>query len=123
MSDQTERRITRRREAEDSARRREQERRARTDILCRDLSPEPRGIARAQEELRRLDQIADRNSLRGFPDFQPERELALERREIRDNPTGFVRRHEGQGLDEGARRELCRALRERSTDHPARRNS
>lgn len=111
MSDQNERRITRRREVADSARRREQEVRTRTDLLCRDLSPEPRGLARAKEELRRLDRIAERDSMQRFPEFRPERALSLERLDIRDNPEGFARRHEGQGLDEGTRRELCRALR------------
>lgn len=120
MSDQNERRVTHRRETQDSARRREHELRSRTDILCRDVGSEPQGLARAQEELRRLDRIAERDPLRRFPDFRPERALSLERLEIRNNAEAFASRHEGQGLDEGTRRELCRALRERSTDRPPR---
>ena len=72
MSDQNERRVTHRRETQDSARRREHELRSRTDILCRDVGSEPQGLARAQEELRRLDRIAERDPLRRFPDFRPE---------------------------------------------------
>lgn len=112
MSDQDERRRTRLDEM-DPAHRREQ---VRTAVLCKDLGPEPRGLARSQEELRRLERIAERDPLRRSPDFRPEQTRKLEKLEIRDNPRGFARRHEGQGLDEGTRRELCRALRERFSD-------
>jgi hypothetical protein len=120
MSDQNEQRSARRREVADQARRRERESLSRTDVLCRDLGPEPRGLARAREELRRLDRIAERDPLRRSSDFRPERVRALEALEIRDTPEAFARRHEGQGLDEATRRELCKALQGRETDRPRR---
>lgn len=91
----------------------ESKRGASIERMCRDVSPEPRGLDRAKEKLARLDRIAERDSMRRLPGFDPERVRKLEDLEIKTSPEGFARRHEGKGLDEATRREVCRAAKER----------
>jgi len=71
-----------------------------------------RGLDHAKERLDRLDPIAERDPTRQLPGFDPEKVRKSEDLEIRANPDGFVRRHEG-GMDSETERKLRDSLRDR----------
>lgn len=64
-----------------------------------------------QDHLDRLDRIEDSSSMRFMPDFDPEREAALQDRSIDANPRAEIRRTEG-GLDRETEWKLGKSLSE-----------
>ena len=64
----------------------------------------------AKERLRRLERIGDRDSMRHLQGHDVERSRKLEDVERRTNPRGFLRRHQGEGLDAATEREVRKAL-------------
>lgn len=69
----------------------------------------------AEDRLRRVERIAERDPLSRRPGYDVEKARALEDLEIRTNPEGFLRRHLGEGLDPATEHEVHRALRERES--------
>ena len=64
----------------------------------------------AKEQLTRLERIREGDAMRHMPDYDVERAREMENLEIRTNPEGFVRRHQGEKLDPATEREIRKAL-------------
>jgi len=89
---------------------RTREARSESARLRKVFGDDPQRGSHASDQLARQERIREQSSLRHLADFDPRREAALEDREIRQNPEGYLRRHAGQALDAATERTVWEAL-------------
>ena len=71
--------------------------------------PEGHG-ASPEAELRRQERLKESDPLSRFPSYDVRQRLEPESQEIRLNPEGYLRRHQGEGFDAATERELRQSL-------------
>ncbi len=75
------------------------------ELRARDMKPPT-----PEQEVARLERISVRSSMRGLPDFDPQRELDLENFRIRNDPEAYLKTLDGAGLDYATEHEVKKAL-------------
>lgn len=92
---------------------RDKEVRKQLDAVGSKVKDNPRFGRLPKDELHRLERIRDESPMRHLNDFDPQKELASQKREISTNPEGYLRRHAGESLDSATLRESYDAVEKR----------